>query len=135
MSSAGAVSRRGHLLLVDDDALVRGTLEAGMRRMGYEVEAASSGANALRLFETQSTGFDAVITDQMMPGMTGIELGQRLAQLQPKLPLILMTGYAAALNEPKVKAMGFFAMLMKPVTMQELDETLQAALREMRDKT
>ena len=122
------------MLLVDDDALVRETLDAGMRRMGYEVVSTNSGANALRFFETPEGEFDVVITDQMMPGMTGIELGQRLAPLRPKLPLILMTGYAAALNEPKVKAMGFFAMLMKPVTMQELDATLQDALKTVSGK-
>lgn len=128
MSSTGAIVRRGRVLLVDDDAMVRRTLESGMQRMGYEVFATDSGVNALRLFEARPMDFDVVVTDQMMPGMAGTELGRRVGQLPAKVPLILMTGYAAALNEPKVRAMGFMAMLMKPVTMEELECALQEAL-------
>ena len=71
--------------------------------------------------------FDAVITDQMMPGMTGTELGEILAHENPGLSLILVTGFASALNESKVKAMGFSAMLMKPVTIDDLDNAVRLA--------
>ena len=63
----------------------------------------------------------------MMPGMTGIELGEILAHENPGLPLILVTGFASALDEAKVKAMGFSAMLMKPATIDELDSAVRLA--------
>jgi CheY-like chemotaxis protein len=66
-----------------------------------------------------------VITDQMMPGMTGMELGEILAHQNPGLTLILVTGFASALDEEKVKALGFSAMLMKPVTIDDLDNALR----------
>ena len=50
-----------------------------------------------------------------------------MALENPGLPLILVTGFASALNEPKVKAMGFSAMLMKPVSIEQLDAAVQSA--------
>jgi signal transduction histidine kinase/CheY-like chemotaxis protein len=117
----------GNILLVDDDLLVRETLEAGLRHRKYRVVCATGGAQALKLVREKRGVFDAVITDQMMPGMTGIELGEILAHENPGLPLILVTGFASALNEAKVKAMGFSAMLMKPVTIDELDNAVRLA--------
>jgi CheY-like chemotaxis protein len=116
-----------NLLLVDDDDLVRETLEEGLRRKKYLITCAAGGAQALKLIRERRGGFDAVITDHMMPGMTGAELGEIIAQENPGLPLILVTGFASALNEPKVKALGFSAMLMKPVTIEDLDHAVRKA--------
>jgi len=115
---------------VDDDSLVRETLEAGLKRKHYRITCAAGGAQALKLIRENRGAYDAVITDQMMPGMTGTELGEIVAQENPGLPLILVTGFASALNEPKVKAMGFSAMLMKPVTIDELDGAVRHAKRQ-----
>lgn len=117
------------LLLVDDDAMVRETLEMSARRLGYHVSAAASAAEAMSLFETDPMAFDAVVSDQMMPGGTGMELGERLRRVRPDVPLFLITGYAASLNEASVKARGFSAMLMKPVTMAEVDQAIRTATR------
>jgi CheY-like chemotaxis protein len=135
-NSSGASNSSGHLsepsevrnlLLVDDDDLVRETLEEGLRRKKYRITCAAGGAQALKLIRERRGGFDAVITDHMMPGMTGAELGEIIAQENPGLPLILVTGFASALNEPKVKALGFSAMLMKPVTIEDLDHAVRKA--------
>ena len=117
----------GNILLVDDDELVRETLEAGLRHRRYRVTCAAGGAKALKLVREKRDFFDAVITDQMMPGMTGIELGEIIARENPAMTLILVTGFASALSEAKVKAMGFSAMLMKPVTIDDLDQAVQRA--------
>lgn len=119
----------GSILLVDDDALVRETLEAGLRRKHYRITSVAGGAQALKKIRENPGAFDAVITDQIMPGMTGTELGEIVASENPDLPLILVTGFASALNESKVKAMGFSAMLMKPVTVDELDAAVRMAKR------
>ncbi len=126
-AQGGGAGKAARVLLVDDDEMVRDTLVAGVRRLGYDVVPVGGGVEALDLVRTSATGFDLVITDQMMPGMTGTELGQKLIAEQPGLRMILMTGYASALNEPNVKAMGFAAMLMKPVTMEELQRAIRAA--------
>ncbi|HTO04786.1 MAG TPA: CHASE4 domain-containing protein, partial [Opitutus sp.] len=127
MNGSGDSNHAGNVLLVDDDVLVRETLEAGLRNRKYRITCATSGAQALKLVREQRGVFDAVVTDQMMPGMTGIELGEILARENPALPLILVTGFASALDEAKIKALGFSAMLMKPVTIDELDNAVRLA--------
>jgi CheY-like chemotaxis protein len=117
----------GNILLVDDDVLVRETLEAGLRHRNYRVTCAPCATQALKLVREKRGFFDAVITDQMMPGMTGTELGEILAHENRGLPLILVTGFASALDEGKVKSLGFSAMLMKPVTIDQLDNALRLA--------
>jgi signal transduction histidine kinase/ActR/RegA family two-component response regulator len=128
-NGAKATGDAGSILLVDDDVMVRETLEAGLRRRKYRITCASGGAQALKLIRENRGAYDAVITDQMMPGMTGTEFGAIVAQENPGLPMILVTGFASALNEAKVKAMGFTAMLMKPVTIDELDGVVRRAQR------
>lgn len=125
--SSAAEAKATRVLLVDDDEMVRGTLVAGIRRLGCDVVPVASGSEALDAVRTSASRFDLVITDQMMPGMTGTELGQKLAGERPGLRMILMTGYASALNEPNVKAMGFSAMLMKPVTLEQLERAIHSA--------
>ena len=115
------------LLLVDDDALVRETLETALRRRNFAITCASSGAEALELIRAGRDAYDIVITDQKMPGMTGSELGEILVREWPKLPIILLTGFASGLDEASVKAIGFDAMLMKPVTIDELIRAVRAA--------
>lgn len=115
----------GRVLLVDDDELVRRTLEAGLRRLGYDVVSVEGGAQALERIRANGANFLVMLTDQMMPGMSGTELGEILKAECPKLPKVLMTGYAAALEEPQVRAMGFAAMLMKPATIDELDSVIR----------
>ncbi|WP_175492475.1 PAS domain S-box protein [Methylocapsa palsarum] len=87
------LARRMSILLVDDDELVRtGTMEM-LIEMGHEVCAAESGAQALELLSRDS-GIDALLTDYLMPAMTGAELAVKARAIRPSLPVLLITGYA-----------------------------------------
>ena len=108
------------VLLVDDDHLVRETIARGLKRMGHEVTPVPSGDAALKILEDEHQEFDLLLSDQLMPGMTGLQLGERAAALRPGLPMVLMSGFAASLNEETVLSKGFQALLMKPVTMDQL---------------
>jgi len=81
------------LLLVDDDALVGMGTAAMAEDLGHRVELVQSGAEALAVFAARDD-IDAVVTDQGMPVMTGIELAARLHAIRPDLPILLATGYA-----------------------------------------
>ena len=84
--------RRGHILVVDDEPLVRlGTAEM-LRDEGYEVDEADSAETALSLAPFDR--FDCVVTDYLMPGMNGVELAKRLRADCPSLPILLLSGYA-----------------------------------------
>lgn len=80
------------ILLVDDDARVRPAAAEELRELGYTVVEASSGEDALKLVR-DSDGFDVLITDQVMPGMTGLELVTEARKLHPELPALLVTGF------------------------------------------
>ncbi|WP_205481337.1 ATP-binding protein [Sphingomonas arenae] len=80
------------ILLVDDDARVRTAAAEELRELGYTVVEAGSAEQALGLVR-DGGGFDVLITDQVMPGMTGTELVEEARKLQPDLPVLLVTGF------------------------------------------
>jgi CheY-like chemotaxis protein len=75
--------------------------------------------------------FDAVITDQSMPRMTGLQLARALHALRPALPVILYTGYAEGLATSELEAAGIRKVLAKPVEPGALAAALAAALRDV----
>ena len=91
--------------------------------------------HAIQLCELESTQaqnqpdrFDAVITDQTMPGMTGIDLARRILQIQPGIPVILCTGFSSLISEEQVKQLGIKGFLTKPMTKKALATALRKAL-------
>jgi signal transduction histidine kinase len=82
-----------NVLVVDDDSLVAAGTAAMLEDLGHSVLEASSGLEALAVLERE-TSVELVITDHAMPGMTGMELAQRLKERWPGLPVILASGYA-----------------------------------------
>src|SRR5579872_3286323 len=84
------VARR-RILVVDDDPTIRNILVQVLRLQGYEVEAASNGAEALERWSGDPERFDVLITDLMMPLMTGKELIERVRVLQPDVRVICLS--------------------------------------------
>ncbi len=118
----------GHILFVDDEAMLTEMGKTLLERLGYQVTACNGGEQALELFAQQPQAFDLVITDQTMPGMTGIELAQRLLQIRPDLPVILCTGYNAQVSEAQALAMGIRAYVEKPFNSTQLAGLLHSIL-------
>jgi len=83
--------RPARLLVVDDMEAIRLALEDSLHLQGYDVVSASSGEEALELLRSQC--FDLVLTDQGMPGLTGIELAEATARIHPTIPVVLLTGH------------------------------------------
>jgi CheY-like chemotaxis protein len=81
------------VLLVDDEELVRMSTSDMLADLGYAVVEANSAEEALRLVE-QGQSFDLLVTDHLMPGLTGTELAQELRGLRPDLPVLVVSGYA-----------------------------------------
>ncbi|MBV1857851.1 MAG: response regulator [Nannocystaceae bacterium] len=84
------------VLVVEDEPLVRRTTARVLESAGYEVIAATSGEEALQLADTQK--FDLVLSDVVMPGLSGVELSKRLHDINPQLPVVLMSGYSEDLD-------------------------------------
>lgn len=81
------------ILLVDDDDLVRSAMAEMLADLGHTTMQAASGADALQALR-QHAMFDLLITDYLMPGMTGVEVAHSARDTHPGLPVILITGYA-----------------------------------------
>ncbi len=113
------------VLLVDDEPGVRSVLAEALREAGFDVALAERAAAALTRV-AQAEHFDAVVTDLAMPGMSGAVLVAELARRRPGLPVLLLTGDAAA-AEPMPEAPA--ALLRKPVNPEALVRALRDLLR------
>ncbi len=114
-----------HIMVVDDDELVRETVAALLEGQGFIVEAAASGAEGVALVEAGSTP-DALVCDLSMPGMNGIDTINRVREMLPGLPCFLLTGYAgerAALGTGDT-----FTLLRKPISASALVAQIEAGL-------
>ena len=109
-----------HILLADDDADVRSTLKLVLDMDQHSVVEARDGLEALELFN--STRFDLVITDYVMPGMRGDELAATIKQQHPKLPVIMITANADLLPNP---VPGVDLLLPKPFQIIELRKAIR----------
>jgi PAS domain S-box-containing protein len=118
----------GRILLVDDDPPVARALGRILERLGYEVTACGDGAEALARFRADPTRFDAVLTDETLPGMRGHQLTRELLALRPELPVLICTGYSEHLDEERAREIGARGLFMKPFDVAQLAEALRAAL-------
>jgi signal transduction histidine kinase/ActR/RegA family two-component response regulator len=114
------------ILLVEDDTAVRFALAHLLRRLEFSVTTSTNGSEALQILEQQR--FDLVLTDAVMPGLSGPELIRALQQIRPDLPVILMSGYTSE-TLPETAAAGT-QQLRKPFTNAELVRALRRALEE-----
>jgi PAS domain S-box-containing protein len=113
-----SASRKLCILAVDDDILVLMNTAAMLEDLGHSVVEASSGERALAALEGQR--FDLVITDFAMPGMTGLQLAERIESVCPRTPVVLASGYAALPNGLETE----LPRLPKPFFQRDLEKIL-----------
>jgi two-component system, NtrC family, response regulator AtoC len=118
---------RLRVLLIDDDELVSQSVGRCLQRLGFEVTTAHSGEAALAL--AAETAFDAIVTDQTMPGMTGEELVRQLLARDPQLGprLVLMSGDIESPPCRKIVATTGCRAIEKPFHLADLALTVRAA--------
>ncbi len=121
-----AVRPRARILIVDDDPVVRDSLGRWFDSEGYEVETVASGRSALELMNLNR--WDVALLDIKMPGMDGMELQSRMRQIDPDLPLIIMTGYASVETAVRALKNGAYDYITKPFDPDELVHLITKAL-------
>ncbi|HEX5385719.1 MAG TPA: response regulator [Gemmatimonadales bacterium] len=114
----------GRVLVVDDEEIVRSYVARLLQESGYGVAVAPDGARAWRLIETDSDGFDLIITDVRMPHMDGWQLGRRLAERRAPIPVLYISGFDI---EPPASVAATF--LRKPFDPEELLRRVTRLLR------
>ncbi|MEA2518762.1 MAG: two-component system, cell cycle sensor histidine kinase and response regulator CckA [Chloroflexota bacterium] len=127
VSVAAAPTRDNTVLLAEDEELVRTFVVAALERAGYRVVAAASGEAALAYLAGPNARVGVIVTDVVMPGMSGPELLDEVWRTRPALPAILMSGYTAAALEQR-SLPDRVALLEKPFTSEQLTTAIEAAL-------
>jgi PAS domain S-box-containing protein len=127
-TTQGGLMGKARILVVDDDITITHLAAKMLQPLGHAVTTVSSGRAALALFEHDPHAFDLVITDQIMPEMSGTELLQGLLARRPNLPVILCSGYSENLDEEQTLALGARAYLAKPFSRQQIADAVKQAL-------
>lgn len=112
---AGQAVVQRYILVIDDDKLVSEYLGALLEAENYKVMVLNKPVAALKYFEEHPDDFDLIITDQVMPGLTGIEIAQAILKLRPGIPVLLITGYSEKINAENADSFGLSGFFSKPI--------------------
>lgn len=115
------------ILVVDDDDMLRDTLEEVLLAKGYAVATAANGQAALELLREHA--FDVVVTDLNMPGMTGIELLERISTSNIGVTPVLMSSLFSGDVKERAVSKGAFANIDKPIVTSRLLDIIETGIR------
>jgi two-component system NtrC family response regulator len=125
-----AINRKGSILVIDDEEIMREILETLLAGEGYSVRLAASATEGLEL--ARALPFDAVIVDMMMPGMDGIATLDELKKIDDDLPVLMITAFASVENAIAAMKRGAFDYITKPFKNDEVLVVLRNALAQRR---
>jgi len=120
------------VLVVDDKEMLRDSVAVTLQRAGFTMLAASNGTQAMEIVASRRP--DAVVTDLKMPGMTGIDLVEKVKQFDEDLPIVLMTAYGTVDTAVRAMKLGAFDYITKPFEGDELVIAVKRALEHARLK-
>jgi len=132
VTSVAAATKPGRLLIVDDELVVRDSLGQWFESEGYEATTVASAREALEAM--QRDAWDVALIDIKMPGMDGMDLQQRLHEIDPELIVIIMTGYATVETAVQALKRGAYDYITKPFDPDELVHLVRNALEHRRTK-
>ena len=127
-ASKQIITGMGRILLIDDEIKI---LEVGkqlLEVLGYEVESASKGEEAIEIFKRDGKRFDLVVLDMIMPGMGGGEIFDELKKINPGVKVLLASGYSIDGQASEILAKGCQGFIQKPFSMEKLSEKIKEIL-------
>ncbi|MCG8685210.1 MAG: PAS domain S-box protein [Desulfobacterales bacterium] len=119
------------IMVVDDEEQIRKVYADFLKAYGYRVKLHSNGLSALEAFKKDPSGYDIIISDLTMPGMTGDKLAGEILKINSKFPIILCTGFSNQFNGNDVDKMGIKSYLKKPIS----GHTIVKEVRMLLDKS
>jgi two-component system nitrogen regulation response regulator GlnG len=114
------------VLVVDDDDVIRDTLHE-LLSADYSCQTASTAEEALAKLEAQ--GFDVVLTDISMPGLDGKELLEKVVEMHPGTPVIIISGHSDQQQAKSLMSRGAFDFLLKPFRLELVEESVRRAIK------
>lgn len=121
-----------HILVVDDESAIRYSITKTLQRVGYQVDSASSGEEALQMLGQKN--YDVVLTDIRMPGISGVELLARVKEEAPDAIVILLTGYASLDTAVESLRLGAHDYLIKPSSSQDIRDSVTRGVERARNQ-
>jgi two-component system response regulator AtoC len=115
------------VLIVDDEPDMGSLIDAGLRAVGVDTRVTTSAAEALVLVAAEE--FDAVLTDLQMPGMSGLELCERIVESRPDIPVVVVTAHGTMEAAIGAIRAGAYDFVQKPIKIETLQLTVERALR------
>jgi CheY-like chemotaxis protein len=112
------------VLFVDDDESMVFLMERWLERLGYKVTGCTCPEKALEMFRLGPQNFDIVLSDLSMPQMSGVEFARGLLQIQPRIPIFIISGYVGPIDNEEIRRLGLPDPLAKPKTIEELGQTV-----------
>ena len=116
------MSRPWRILVADDEANVRDVIVELLQLLGHDVVPAGGGIEALELYRSQE--FDLVLTDLGMPDRSGWEVVAEIRQSNPRVPIVLATGWGTQIGEKEAHQRGVTRVLAKPFTVQKVSSLI-----------
>jgi CheY-like chemotaxis protein len=127
-ASAAIIKGSGTILLIDDEKMI---LDVGielLEELGYKVQSAMRGQEAIDVFQKDRGNIDLIIMDMIMPGMSGGETFDRLKKIDPDIKVLLSSGYSINSQAAKILQRGCDGFIQKPFNMNQLAEKVQGIL-------
>ena len=128
-SKSGAGER---ILFVDDDPGVAAMGERLLEKLGYRVEVSTQSHEAFEAFHKAPHRFDIVVSDYIMPDMTGLQLARKIKEIRADIPIIMCTGFSESINKSNFKSLGIDGFFMKPIVIKQLAQLVRKLLDEKR---
>ena len=108
-----------NILVIDDEAAQRDVLTGYLKKKGYKIFSASSGKEGIEI--TKNNPVDIILSDFKMPDLNGIEVLEKVKEINPEISLVIVTAYGTVENAVKAMRLGAFDYISKPVDLDELD--------------
>jgi len=116
-----------NILIVDDEKTLVEIAKRIVEHLGYKATAVTSSLEALEIFKANPENFDLIISDQIMPEMTGNKLAEKILNIK-NIPIIIYSGYSSEFGDIKNDNVGISAFIMKPVSKDKLARTIREVL-------
>jgi PAS domain S-box-containing protein len=126
--SLAGVGGNERIMIIDDEPQVANILSACLERVGYRVTSYCDSIKAVMDFRENPNCCDLVITDMLMPNMTGAELSREMLSIRKELPIIMVTGYSEHFDREKAQQIGLKDYLFKPVKNEKLRTIVRKVL-------
>ncbi len=105
-----------------------------LEQFGYKATGCVGSREAIEQFSAAPGEFDIVVTDEVMPDMTGMEVAAELSRIRPGIPIILCTGFGREIDEREMREAGINCVIVKPTTQQNFARTVRRVLDKQYNK-